>query len=194
MSMNDPYSPSRIVDRLQIQDAIFRYCRGIDRQDYDAVRSTYHSDAIDLHGPYQGSVDGLIEWMKDRHKSVPFSLHSVTNMLIEFADNDLAIVETYMTCTQYYPAESKATLSQLSGGESGKAGVANHLVLFARYIDRVERRDGLWKVGHRTIAFDSSMMFEESPNAPRAGQDWVIGLRSKNDPLYRERAKAGIVD
>jgi hypothetical protein len=188
------YTADRLADRAQIQDTIFRYCRGIDRQDYEAVRATYHPDATDWHGPYKGGIDGLIEWMKERHKSVPFSMHSVTNMLIEFSGPDLAVVETYFTLSQFYPAESKATLAQLSGGKEGKPGAAYHLVMFGRYVDRFERRSGVWRVSKRVGTYDSSMMLEQMPGASVAGEGWSVGLRSKEDPLYKARLDAGIRD
>ena len=37
---------ARLADRLEIRDVVYRYCRGIDRREYDLVRSCYHHDAV----------------------------------------------------------------------------------------------------------------------------------------------------
>ncbi|WP_268959227.1 nuclear transport factor 2 family protein [Paraburkholderia elongata] len=48
-------------DKAEIREVHTRYCRGIDRMDFDLVRSCYHPDAIDRHGAYEGGVEGFIE-------------------------------------------------------------------------------------------------------------------------------------
>ena len=40
--------------RAEIRDAMFRYCRGVDRADRALIRSAYHPDAHDKHGKYDG--------------------------------------------------------------------------------------------------------------------------------------------
>ena len=45
----------RLIDKDEIRDVMARYCRGVDRADWDLVRSTYHTDAYDDHGDYRGN-------------------------------------------------------------------------------------------------------------------------------------------
>ena len=54
-----------LIDREQIRDVIYRYARGVDRRDYELVRSCYHPNATDDHGSYKGDVDGFITWLGD---------------------------------------------------------------------------------------------------------------------------------
>jgi hypothetical protein len=89
---SDQYSPERLSDRAQIQDLLLRWCRAVDRLDLEAIRGVFHPDAIDHHGAYTGGVDGLIEWIRNRHLTIPFSMHLLGNMLIEFSDSDNAVV------------------------------------------------------------------------------------------------------
>jgi hypothetical protein len=84
MNPND-YSPERIADRMQIQDTMYRWCRSVDRLDFDAMRQVFHPEAVDHHGAFDGGVEGLIDWIGNRHRTIPFSMHAVSNMLIEFA-------------------------------------------------------------------------------------------------------------
>ena len=47
----------RLRDRHEIQECLFRYVRGVDRRNWDLVRSAYHPDAYDDHGNYKGNID-----------------------------------------------------------------------------------------------------------------------------------------
>ena len=64
MKKEDQYSPARIADRMAIQDAMYRWCRAIDRLDFDGIREAFHSDGTDNHGIFSGGVDGLVEWIR----------------------------------------------------------------------------------------------------------------------------------
>lgn len=64
--MNNDYSPERIADRMQIQDCMYRWCRSVDRLDFDLMKTVFHPDATDAHGAYDGGVDGLMRPMATR--------------------------------------------------------------------------------------------------------------------------------
>jgi hypothetical protein len=65
----------------------------VDRLDYVAVKTLFHPDAIDSHGMYDGGIDGPVGWIKERHRTIPISMHSVSNMLTEFLEPNVAVVE-----------------------------------------------------------------------------------------------------
>lgn len=194
MNVKDQYTVERIADRMAIQDVMYKWCRAIDRLDYEGMRAAFHSDATDTHGPYVGGVDGLVEWVRERHKSIPFSSHQVSNILIEFAAPDLALVETYIRTLQRYPADAKASLAQLSGGQAGKPGVGIDLLSSSRYVDRFDRRNGEWRIARRTLIQDWKQLIEVAENAPKPRPDWLVGRRDKQDFIYLERAELGIDD
>jgi hypothetical protein len=193
MAIRQEYSPERMADRAQIRDVMYRWCRAVDRLDYDAIRTVFHPDGIDSHGAYNGNIDGLIEWIRGRHATIPFSMHSISNMLIEFAGQDIAIVETYVFVVQRYPPEAKGSVTFVSkGGGEGKSGVAMDLMICARYVDRFERRHDEWRILHRTVVFDSVMPHEVAENGPEMGKDWTLGQRDHTDHIYQARAKVGL--
>jgi len=194
MSAVDQYLPERIADRMAIQDVMYKWCRAIDRLDSDGMRAAFHPDATDSHGAYIGGVDGLVNWVQERHKPIPFSSHQVSNMLIEFATPDLALVETYIRTLQHYPAEAKASLAQLSGGAAGKPGVGIDLMTASRYVDRFERRNGDWRIARRTLIQDWKHLLEVSGEPPRAKPGWYVGRRDRQDFIYLERTELGIKD
>jgi ketosteroid isomerase-like protein len=188
----DDYTPERLADRAQITDVMYRWCRAIDRLDADAIRSVFHPDAIDNHGPFVGGVDALIAWLVGRHRTIPFSMHLVSNLLIEFATADSALVETYIFATLRYSPEGKAALAVFTGGAAGPAGSTTDALSWARYIDRFERRGGEWRIARRTVAFDSTAMLDAGPNPAAFDPGWAIGRRDQDDPIYRERAAMGL--
>lgn len=68
---DNQYSPERIADRMAIQDAMYRWCRSVDRLDYEGMRAAFHPDGTDNHGIFSGGVDNLVEWVRERHKEDP---------------------------------------------------------------------------------------------------------------------------
>jgi len=188
----DPFSPQRLADRAMIQELIYRWCRSIDRLDYQGIRDVFHPDAIDNHGAYIGSIDGLIEWIKERHKPITFSSHFIGNMIIEFASDDVALVESYVRTIQHYPAHAKEQLSQLTGGTQGPDGKAMDMFTSSRYLDRVERRDGKWKIAHRLVIQDWKQLTEVISPALVPKPGWTIGKRDGNDAMQLARQELSI--
>ena len=188
----DDYSPGRIADRMQIQDCIYRWCRAVDRLDYEGMRASFHPDAVDKHGAFDGDINGLVEWIRARHAAIPFSMHAVSNMLIEFAGPDRALVETYVRTTQRYPAEARAALDQLAGGRAGSGEGAMDLLTCSRYVDRFERRDGEWKIALRTLVADWKQFVDVAAGQPKPPASQEVGRRNDDDFIYRERRALGI--
>jgi len=187
----DQYSVERLIDRQIIQDLMFKWCRAVDRLDYEAIRAVFQPDAIDRHGPYEGGVDGLIEWVRERHANIPFSMHLVSNQLIEFADADTALSETYIWVVQRYDAEAGQSLTQITGGQSGGGNVVD-LVAASRYIDRFEHRDGRWAVAQRNLSSGWRQMSEVPDNVPKMMPGWLVQQRDQDDFIFQERKRLGI--
>lgn len=158
----------RLLDVEAVKDLQLRYCRGFDRADYDLVRSCYHPDAIDDHGPYRGDVEGLIAWARERHRLVDCTTHFTGNQLVEI-EGEVAWAEHYARV--YH--RSRATPGQPSAA----------WILNLRYADRVERRLGEWRIAHRVLVCEYQ---ETLPVAPgqQLGAEWHRGRRDRDDPTY----------
>ncbi len=154
-----------IKDRQDIEDCLRRYSRGMDRSDRELARSAYHPDALDDHGGvYIGSGYGLVDWATDgAERSYERSYHYVTNVSIAF-DGDTAHVESYFLF--YAQAKGTFRVDQVGG----------------RYIDRFERRDGVWAIAARICTTEWTIPPE------LAEQIAPLGLptpRDSTDPSYR---------
>jgi hypothetical protein len=181
----------RIADRLEIQSVLYKYARGVDRRDWDLVRSTYHPDGYDDHGTYKGGIDGFIASLVKRHATVEQSMHVLANCLIEFSGPDGALVETYFSTYQRLsPSAGDARRAYLRGAPV-KEDEAVEGTVYGRYVDRFERRDGVWRVAHRTVVFE---VYKGSP-APAGGglaAGWTRATRDGNDSIERARREAGL--
>lgn len=188
--MINDYSPSRIADRMAIQDLVFRWCRAADRLDFDAMPELFHPDAYDDHGPYRGDIPGLIEWIRKRHQFITFSMHQMTNLLIEFADEDNALVESCMALVQRYAPGAGDSLSQLTNTTFAQDSTVD-LHARSRYVDRVQRRDGVWRVLRRTLVQDWKQVIELE-HVPANSPGSLVGRRNQDDFIFSERRDMGI--
>lgn len=183
-----PYSPERLADRAQIADLLARYCRSVDRLDYEAMAASYHPDATDDHGGYAGGVEGFVDYVRDRHRGMPFSMHQTGNQLIEFTGRDEAVVETYVLTYQTYGPDHASALAVIAGLEVDD-DETRHFLLSGRYVDVVTRRDEEWRFQTRRAVYDSGVVFEGVVTAP--GPAFITGARDRTDPIYQALADRG---
>lgn len=172
--MSDAQAVARLIDREAIRDAMARYARAVDRGDWDGVRAAYHADGHDDHGGYKGGVDGLIVYLQRLLADATNGTHFLGNCLIEFADDDLAVVETYFISERLGPADG--------GSETDRRCRLG----WGRYLDRFERRDGAWRVARRIVVMDAVFQVDALGGARGGASNW--GTRGTQDPLADLRA------
>ncbi|MFF4771422.1 nuclear transport factor 2 family protein [Microtetraspora fusca] len=160
---------NQLVDRVEIEQVLFRYARAVDRLDYEAIRDCYFPEAIDIHGGYQGPVDGLVEDIRRRHATIDSSQHFISNVLIEFTGEHSADVESYCLCYLRQMPEAGAPDQKLA-------------IIRCRYVDRFERRDGRWRIADRVVVFDD---VREQRIVDNLDSGWVRSRRDTTDPVYR---------
>ena len=169
----------RIADRMDINDCLCRYARGVDRGDLALVRAAYHPDAYDDHVEYKGDVDGLIAWLQARFANVDNSVHFLGNSLVEFAGEDSAFVETYFASRRLRPA---------TPSESPKLAPDDRICRqsWGRYLDHFERREGEWRVARRVVVMEAVFATVALGGARHdASTSWAS--RGRGDPLYEFR-------
>ena len=153
--------PDSTSDKQQLYEVLLRYCRAIDRKDFELLRLVFHPDGIDDHGDFStGGVDALIESCRVGLAQYAITTHSITNTFFE-VDGDTAEGETYVLATHITRSNPPDTV-----------------MMSARYLDRFERRDGQWGIIYRTYCIDWSNKPDFDPNGPKGAGD-------ANDPSYR---------
>lgn len=120
--------------REAIRQLVAGYCRGIDRADEALLASLFWEDATVISGIVNGGAPdfarGVTAFVQDNLASC---FHSVANDWIEVR-GDHAVGEYYVIAHA-----RTAETDSLTGG---------------RYIDRYERRHGVWKIASRTFVSD----------------------------------------
>lgn len=163
---------TELMDREAIRECMNRYCRGIDRQDEQALRSAYWPDATDRHGPYQGSATGFIDWaLKKLARDSLRSIHSIANMSITLAGQQAA-VETYFQALQR---------------DRDAQGVPREIFIAGRYVDRFEKRGQEWRIAARTVVYDwlRDLGSTEVSEAEHFGEvRQPLGSLCGSDPIY----------
>lgn len=130
----DATALDQAVSRLAIHDLVMTYCRGVDRADADMLASIFWEDGSVVSGIVNGSGADFASGVTDYCRSnLDYCFHSVANEWIE-VKGDHGVGEHYVI----------AHLS--AGGQDVMTG--------GRYLDRYERRGGVWKIASRTFIAD----------------------------------------
>jgi SnoaL-like domain len=181
-------------DRQEIERLLFTYCRGVDRQDLEVLKSVYHEDAIDEHGYFVGTAHEFAEHVIARMAvNTTYGQHQISNALIE-VDGDRAICESsYWGFHKVPPGwESLSSFFGEAYAEKAKADgtldQTHEYLCGGRYLDNLERRGGVWKIAHRriTVEWSQSGAATEQTDGARAALN-LPGTRDKTDPLYALR-------
>jgi ketosteroid isomerase-like protein len=179
--MRDDWSAERVADRLQIGDVLYRYCGAIDRIQPDALmEKVFHADALIDKGGAPYPVAEFVANVAARHPGVPHASHMVTNILIDFVDDDTAFVESWCLALERHPP---------AGSESRTVD----RVYRVRYGDRFERRgDGRWRIARRTFVTDHilSSVADFALDPPAGGR--IAGRRDADDAIVRLRVSLGL--
>lgn len=155
-----------LIDRQEIWSLLLRYGRGIDRLDYELIRSCYWDDAVDDHHSIVGTPETFIDWAFDySRENNPVHHHGVNNHYVEL-DGDDAHGETYYTFI-------------------GTHRSPPHMLSIGRYIDHYQRRSGEWRIANRVCVIEKLFALEElGDGSAEAGNPAFGALR----PATRDRS------
>jgi hypothetical protein len=157
----------RLKDRQDILDCIVREARGRDRHDAELTASCYWPDGADEHGHSVTPGSEYGEKANAGHRAgFAGNSHNLTNHSCEI-DGDVANCETYVVGGLLSPDEKTCKIA------------------LGRYIDRLERRGGEWRIKLRRCVIDSVAEGDASWLHSPAIAGFLKGLRSKNDPSYQ---------
>lgn len=138
-----------LQSREEIREVLNSMARAADRCDVELQKSCFHPGGTDYrgvaNGDFRNCADTLSKW------DVTSSRHCIQNISFNFLDRDTANVETYVDAFHFWDAEEKFEFIQ------------------ARYLDRFERRNGVWKIARRMTVWDECWMDSEKPS-------WLTGV------------------
>lgn len=185
-----PLNMQRLADRSAIQDCLHRYARGIDRRNWDFLASAFHPGATLHQGDFKGTIEEMLANVAMRHAAIEQSAHLLTNILIEFDNENGAVVETYYLAylrNAHPPAIVRTALLGDAAPESGKIDMRS----LGRYIDRFERREGQWRIAKR-VCIAETLTGTAVPDGNPLSANWAMASRDPDDALWAMRAEVGL--
>ena len=129
-----------LLDQQAIRDVLARYCRGLDRMDKEMAYSVWYPEGTAFYdGIFEGTGHEFVDWVWESHAALERHSHQITNTLVRLS-GDRATSEAYVTVALWSKPDAE--------------GRQLEIVCRGRYLDRWERRDGIWAIGHRTHLLD----------------------------------------
>jgi hypothetical protein len=144
-----------VKDRIAILDCVAKQARGHDRHDAELMTSAYHDDGVDEHGPAVNTGPAYAAWANETHAAA-------------FVDHlgDVAHCESYVIGTMR--ARDDATIALMGG----------------RYLDRLERREGVWRIAVRRCTIEWAFTADASLMHSGAFKGFIKGTWDTSDPSY----------
>jgi len=130
-----------MLDHFEISKTLKEYCRGCDRCDEPRMASVYLEDSWDDHGRVQAPGAEFSRIMIGEILATTETLSHLLGQSTITVDGDAAGAETYFIAGM-----------QSRGGDGTK--MCN--LLGGRYVDRLERENGRWRIKHRIVLRDWS--------------------------------------
>jgi SnoaL-like domain len=161
-----------LLSKQEIYELSCKYMRALDRLDEQLLVSVFFEDALCDYGFTSGTPAEFARFAITALQSHASNQHMIGNVLIEL-EGDEAFGEVYFNA--YHKV-------------MGEAGFED-VTIAGRYLDRYERRDGVWKFAYRSEIVDWSRTQPTSDSYFDLAPDCLRGAR-QDDPVYdRERRR-----
>lgn len=156
-----------LTDRLAIADLAARYCRAIDRRDLAVLRELYAPGGVDHHTGFDGTIEEYISWLGTVLPLLDGTLHVIGNHLAEI-HGDVAVAETYALAHHWGAPDDDP---------------ARNFTSLVRYVDRLERIDGVWRIVERWAVRERAL--SDVGRAVPGAVAGPAGTHGADDPLTR---------
>jgi len=184
-----------LIDRQKCYDVLTRYCRALDRCDVALMKSVYFDDAEDEHGVFKGNAQDFAAFIiREIQNWFEVTMHAICNVHMEYY-GDVMCTESYLIA--YHKVNGSRDKVEAVQGPSYLAGLdwekvkdGHHVFLYGgRYLDRLERRDGEWRIASRRVVMDwnenwpGHTILDEGMFATLT----LRGSRDPSDPVFANR-------
>jgi hypothetical protein len=153
---SDQHRLKAFLAHEEIRSCIARVARGEDRRDASLLRASFWPDATCDFGIFAGSFSEYLAWVVPGAAAIIVTQHALGQNHIEL-QGGVALVETHVTA---YHRVNMGTEER-------------DTVIGGRYLDRLEERDGEWRIARRVMLYD---WFRDEG----VSVDWAQGLMGMN--------------
>lgn len=156
-----------MLDHHEIRQTLAEYCHACDRADEAMMAACYTGeDSFDDHGLVRAPGPDYARQMTANIVERTDSVWHVLGQSTIKVTGDLAAAEAFfLGFMRLKPQDGVSRLNQLAG----------------RFVDRLERIDGKWKIRHRTCVRDTSITLRVEEDM-QAGYGLAAGMRDAADP------------
>ncbi len=190
----DPHL-QQLLDKQACAEVMMTYCRAIDHRDERMLRSVFHADSYHRHGfegpssdPSRPSSPGkpgdFVAYALEVLAGHTRTHHQLGNIFIELeADGVTAYTEAYFTAFHRMRAKGDA-----------KAAANAHdtemdFFVGGRYMDRMEKRDGAWKITYRVGTTDWMRVDAPSSQGYFGAPADLRSQQNRSDMVYHRKTK-----
>lgn len=152
--------------KQEIHELACRYMRGLDRLDRELLLSVFHEDAWCEYGFLNGAPAVFVDYAMKALAGHAANHHMIGNVLIDVR-GDEAFGEVYFNAYHKVP---------------GATGF-DDVIIAGRYLDRCEKRNGVWKFAYRSERVDFSRTAPTSDGYFDIATDCLRGAR-QDDAVY----------
>ncbi|HET8612196.1 MAG TPA: nuclear transport factor 2 family protein, partial [Sphingomonas sp.] len=147
-----------LIARPDIYSVLTRYSRALDRCDVALMKSVYWPDGVDHHGVFDGNAAEFATFIiREIQNWFEVTMHALMNVHMEIADNT-ACTETYLFAYHKVRADKAP---EIFGSrymsmfrDHGLDADHHHFYFGGRYLNRLERRGGEWRIAKRQVVMD----------------------------------------
>lgn len=154
-----------LLDEAAIKEVQIRYCRAADRVDAEALRACFHPHATADYGHGAWNLDEYMEHATAMMANFIATTHNTGNQLVE-VDGDSAWAEHYAVATHRWPHDENGDTRDMIAG--------------IRYVDRMERIGGEWRIARRVMVLD----WHRIDPVIGVSEQAANGRRDRSDPSY----------
>lgn len=169
-----PEKLQRFIDKQEIIELSHRYCRAVNRRDYQELATLYCENAIESQGDFfQGLAKDFVKKLGHIQKNMPILHHNITTTNIFFDENDAHYAEGEIYVLALHQVQTDTNPIDLFIG--------------GRYLDRYKKINGQWFISFRSIIADwanlhnPSIIDMSNPMVSMSHQ----GKTTLDDPSYR---------
>jgi hypothetical protein len=126
-----------LIDQTAIKETLLRYANGVDRRDFDAVRSCFVEGAV-IHGSLgDASIEDYCHKLSVELRQYRRTMHFIGNQYVDIR-GDSATLQTYAVAFHFVDTEPSP----------------RDLVVGVRYADEFVRSNSSWLVLQRRVEAD----------------------------------------
>jgi hypothetical protein len=180
------------AERGAIENVLGLYCRAVDRLDVELLKSVYHSDGVDDHGAMCLNAHEFAERIIQTLAQVcVYSMHTVTHSVIDVRGEEASSESYYLG--YHTVASGEEAIGQFFGPgyleaqrRAGTLDRRHEYICGGRYLDVLQKRDGIWRIFRRQITNEFSMSHPEATSSEGIPAMFLKpGTRDRADPVYR---------